>query len=95
VQNLVMLPWRAPIDGTGWKCEYCQLPADGALAVVCDRCIESGRIPSRACYGKPEDNQRIKIEQLQDRPFEHLSECRLGDPNDVQDLVCSEEVKVL
>lgn len=48
VPNMVMLPWRAPIPGTGWGCVTCQLPPDGAVAVLCDACLES-HAPIRDC----------------------------------------------
>lgn len=47
VHNVVCLPVKAPIPGTGWGCVECGLPADGALALVCD-----------SCALRPDDEQR-------------------------------------
>lgn len=43
VWNLITLPFPAPIPGTGWGCTVCNLPADGAIAVVCDACVGESR----------------------------------------------------
>jgi hypothetical protein len=40
VRNLICLDAKAPVPGTGWGCAVCGLPADGALTVVCDRCLD-------------------------------------------------------
>jgi hypothetical protein len=40
VRNFVTLPERAPVPGTGWGCVECGLPADGAMAIVCDPCAD-------------------------------------------------------
>ena len=42
VRNIMMIPFRAPVPGKGWGCLVCRLPSDGAVAVVCDACLESG-----------------------------------------------------
>lgn len=39
VRNLIMLPEKAPVEGTGWGCSVCGLASDGAMAVICDRCL--------------------------------------------------------
>jgi len=71
VRNIVMLPLRSPEPGSGrWGCLECGLPIEGALAVVCDECLERGLKPKLACLGPPAANRRIPIEQLTER-FEH------------------------
>ena len=37
-RTLATLNMKAPIPGTGWSCFVCHLPADGAIAVICDDC---------------------------------------------------------
>ena len=41
VRNLMMLDRLAPTPGTGWGCFVCGLPLDGAVAVLCERCVEA------------------------------------------------------
>lgn len=57
VRNLLMLHFKAPIPGTGWGCFVCHLPSDGALAVLCDGCIEDGMI-TQIVSGYPADGKR-------------------------------------
>lgn len=37
-RTIIMLPYKAPVPGTGWGCAQCGRPQHGALAVVCDVC---------------------------------------------------------
>lgn len=68
VRNILMLPLRAPVPGTGWGCVVCHLPADGAVAVLCDACV--GEAPRYACDGYPKDGGRIPVGLLSG-PFDH------------------------
>lgn len=62
VRNILSLHTKAPIPGHGWGCVQCGLDADGALAVVCDACLE---LPLKfACRGYPGKEGRIPIEDL-------------------------------
>lgn len=38
VRNIAFLSKKAPVPGTGWGCVQCDLPPDGAVAIVCDEC---------------------------------------------------------
>lgn len=57
--TFLMLPFRAPVPGTGWGCVVCGLPPDGAIAAICDEC--AGPIASTrqapglkyVCLGRP------------------------------------------
>jgi hypothetical protein len=75
VRNIAMLDQRAPIAGHGWGCVVCDLPPDGALAVLCDRC--AGGFESKilklqfACRGYPASEGRVPFEDLDPAPFEH------------------------
>lgn len=51
VRNLICLDVQAPVAGTGWGCFVCGLPSNGALAVVCDDCLELKRPIVQVCYG--------------------------------------------
>ena len=42
VRNIVCVPWKLPVwlcgKSAGWGCVVCDLPADGATAIICDQC---------------------------------------------------------
>lgn len=38
-KNILMVKKKAPIPGTGWGCIICNLPADGAIATLCNECL--------------------------------------------------------
>ena len=40
VRNIFLLNRRGAIPGRGWGCVVCGLPPDGAVAVLCDACVE-------------------------------------------------------
>jgi hypothetical protein len=71
VRNLITLHQRAPSPHTGWGCLVCGLPADGALAVVCDKCIHSDFKLRFAIRGYPRYGLRIPIEDLDPERFDH------------------------
>lgn len=57
VRNIIQLELRAPIAGHGWGCTVCDLPLDGAIAVICDDCLPAfAKQPAKlviACRGYP------------------------------------------
>jgi hypothetical protein len=65
----VMLDQRAPKPGFGWGCVVCDLPPDGAVAVLCDACI--GQPIQFVCYGYPVENARVALEDLPFVEFKH------------------------
>lgn len=71
VRNLIAMPQRAPVEGTGWGCMVCSLSSDGASAVICDRCLEEGMEIKQVINGYPTDKQRMAIADLKYVPFEH------------------------
>jgi hypothetical protein len=75
VVNIVTLDRRAPIAGHGWGCMVCDLPPDGASAVLCGLCIRAylaGEQELRfACRGYPASEGRIPIDDLPDGEFAH------------------------
>lgn len=71
VRNVVMLDLKSPEPGTGcWGCFQCGLPMAGAVAVLCDACIEERKPLRFACLGTPAENRRVPIENLTER-FAH------------------------
>lgn len=70
VRNILMLDRKGPIPGRGWGCVVCGLPMDGAIAVMCDECVERGNSPLFACKGYVANNLRVPVALLTDR-FEH------------------------
>ena len=70
VRNILTLPYRAPVAGKGWGCLQCNLPNDGAIAVVCDRCLETNAPIFDVCYGYPSGGGRVPCETLVEA-FDH------------------------
>ena len=64
VRNIMTLPFRSPTPGFGWGCVVCHLPSDGAVAVLCDACLESGAPIVDVCHGYPKENMRMARESL-------------------------------
>ena len=71
VRNVIMLPRRAPVPGTGWGCVLCGLPQDGAVYIACDRCVKNGNPPSWVCHGMGLTKGRSSIAELSPDVFEH------------------------
>lgn len=72
VVNILMLSHEAPQHATGWGCAICGLPANGALAVLCEGCLTAKNKPTQICVGYPGDGVRIPLEQAKQAPrFEH------------------------
>ena len=61
---------RAPVPGTGWGCLVCGLPNDGAIAVVCDNCLEAETEILEVCHGHPHEGRRMALSVINE-PFEH------------------------
>ena len=68
VRNIILLNRKCIVRGHGWGCCVCNLPRDGAVAVLCDTCMklfEEGRAKIKlACKGYPMDEGRVPIESL-------------------------------
>lgn len=80
VRTFVMLDAKAPVPGTGWGCVVCNLPPDGALAVICDACAAAGgrrgeTPPVREVFaGYPNDGRRVPVADCP--PGEHRHDPR-------------------
>lgn len=70
VRNIVMISRRGPARGCGWGCVVCRLPLDGAIAVVCDDCIDVSP-PRFVCAGYPVTLERVAFDALSPEPFDH------------------------
>lgn len=68
-RNIVALDRKAPILSRGWGCYVCELPSDGACAVLCDNCLEAYLDEKAglryACRGYPGKDGRILIANLE------------------------------
>jgi hypothetical protein len=71
VVNVLMLPRRAPVAGTGWGCAVCGLPGDGAVAVLCDACISAAVEPRFVCHGYATGTERVPVAELAREVFDH------------------------
>jgi hypothetical protein len=71
VRTIMMLDRPAIVPGTGWACLVCGLPADGAVYVACDRCVENKAEPIHAVHGLVNDKRRVAIDGLPAGTFEH------------------------
>lgn len=72
LRNLLMLPYKAPVAGTGWGCVVCHLPADGAVAAICDACLEVGAPVVAVCDGYPASGGRVDFSSSLE-PFAHVN----------------------
>jgi len=64
-----MLNRRAPMPGKGWGCVVCDLPQDGAVAVLCESCADQP--PRFVCVGYPKDGARFPFDELPPGEFDH------------------------
>jgi len=71
VRNILMLPRKAPVPGTGWGCVVCGLPSDGALSVLCDDCLGEQKEPRFAILDFALKQLRIPLEEISKERFDH------------------------
>ena len=76
LRNVMMLHRRGPSPGNGWGCVQCKLPADGAVALVCDDCVEiiSQMVeprPRYVCTGYATEPDRTLYDDLSPEHFDH------------------------
>lgn len=75
VRQIIALSFEAPQENTGWGCIVCDLPNNGAVAVVCDSCLDlclknSAEIKF-VLDGWPAEGKRLPIDQLEKKHFDH------------------------
>jgi len=76
-RNIVTVERRAPVPGTGWGCLVCNLPYDGAMAVVCDDCLPvmGGHMELKEVIaGNPAEKKRVAFSELPAGEFRHIEE---------------------
>jgi hypothetical protein len=84
VRNIVLLERKNTINpGKGWGCVICDLPEDGAVAILCDPCAkklmnhaksvgyDDDSLIKYACAEYPVEPERIPLSQLIE-PYKHL-----------------------
>lgn len=79
VRNIVMLDQKALTPGAGWGCVVCNLPNDGAVAVICDECAANGTPLQFAVDGYLESGALVAIGELPDIPHAHDLKLHSGD----------------
>ena len=77
VTNILKLPFLCPQPGTdtGWGCKYCDVPYDGAIAVICKVCmvyVAKGEMPVHVCNGSIRDRRRAPTSACK-VPFVHTA----------------------
>lgn len=70
LRNIVTLKKKARVPGHGWGCVACHLPNDGAIAAICDDCVESKAEIRYACNGALLSGLRVPVSLLTE-PFDH------------------------
>lgn len=73
VHTVIMLAVKGQVPGHGWGCFMCDLPSDGASAVLCVLCTDKwqeGEPLRFACRGYPAQDGRVPIGELTE-PHEH------------------------
>jgi len=91
VHNFICLDFKAPNPGHGWGCAVCGLPPNGAVAVICDRCLEEqnfafkwicgefGKDETRLPY--PENPEEFKHDETKHKEFEMATIGTVSDPS--------------
>jgi hypothetical protein len=105
VRNVLMLSQNSPTPGRGWGCVVCDLPSDGAIAVVCDACVGNAEAHGLtvssllrfACGGYPGWDGRVPIGQLagthdHDRTKHPAEDFEPGDPDDDDALATARQI---
>ncbi len=70
-RNIITLHRKAPQPGKGWGCVQCKLPSDGAVAAICDACLEANTPIQYAFDGYVLEGKLVPFSELPDAPHEH------------------------
>lgn len=71
-RNLVTVKITAPEAGTGWGCIICGLEPNGAIAVLCDDCVEAQAVSiTHVSLGRVNTGNRISIQDYRHEDFDH------------------------
>ncbi len=69
VRNIMMFHKKALNPEGGWGCVICGVRG-GAVAIICDECLEKNAEIKFVCDGYPKNGKIIAIDQLTE-PFDH------------------------
>jgi hypothetical protein len=73
--NLAILEHESPVPGFGWGCATCNLPPNGALAVLCDTCLKKiNPFLTHVVYGYIRDKKRVPYDTVSSTCFKHTME---------------------
>ena len=73
VRNIIQLDYKVKSE-SGWGCVQCGLPAEGAVAIVCDACIEryGDNIEEKIIYLMDGGQRRLVVPPVEGRiPHKH------------------------
>lgn len=62
--TILLLDKLAPTPEQGWGCVQCDLPMNGAIALVCEQCVGNLADVRYACAGYPTNPARVPLERL-------------------------------
>lgn len=72
VRNLATLDFEAPNGFAGWGCVQCAKPSRGAIAVLCDDCVDKKAEPRFIAGGSfLTDKVRVPLDGYARVPFAH------------------------
>lgn len=72
VRNIMCMPFKSPEPGYGWGCMECGLPPDGAVAFICDNCLDEEIEIQYIAVGPTAEHRRYPISMLTNtEPFDH------------------------
>jgi len=70
VRNIMCMPFKSPEPGYGWGCMQCGLPLDGAVAFICDTCLETNAEIKFIAVGPAAEHRRAPM-PTDAEPFDH------------------------
>ena len=50
-RSVIYFNFKSPTPGRGWGCLFCNLPSEGAVAVICQKCLEAGETVTHVVEG--------------------------------------------
>lgn len=71
VRNVMMIDREAPPMTSGWGCLVCGLEPKGAVAILCDECLEKDVAPRWLVQGVVAHGGRIEATAFPIVPFAH------------------------
>lgn len=71
-RNIICLPFEGPPGFSGWGCFVCKLECRGAMAILCDACVESHATLRFIAGGRyTTERVRVPLETFEQKPFNH------------------------